>query len=99
MDGSFRIGRLFGIPILIHYTFLIVIPLFAWIIGSQITLTIDMLKEIYQVPIDLTVVTAGLHPTCSGRSWRWVSSLACSCTSSHIVLLPAAKGSRSTTSR
>jgi Zn-dependent protease/CBS domain-containing protein len=62
MDGSFRIGRLFGIPILIHYTFLIVIPLFAWIIGSQITLTIDMLKEIYQVPINLTVVTAGFTP-------------------------------------
>jgi|SRR5208337_3067871 len=62
MDGSFRIGRLFGIPILIHYTFLIVIPLFAWIIGSQITLTIDMLREIYQVPIDITVVTSGFMP-------------------------------------
>jgi Zn-dependent protease/CBS domain-containing protein len=62
MDGSFRIGRLFGIPILIHYTFLIVIPLFAWIIGSQISLTVDMLREIYQVPIDITVVTAGFMP-------------------------------------
>jgi len=62
MDGSFRIGRLFGIPILIHYTFLLVIPLFAWIIGSQITTTIDMLKEIFQVPIDTTVVTAGFMP-------------------------------------
>jgi len=62
MDGSFRIGRLFGIPILIHYTFLLVIPLFAWIIGSQITTTIDMLKEIFQVPIDATVVTAGSMP-------------------------------------
>jgi len=62
MDGSFRIGRLFGIPILIHYTFLLVIPLFAWIIGSQITTTIDMLKEIYQVPINATVVTAGYMP-------------------------------------
>ena len=37
MDGSFRIGSLFGIPIQIHYTFLLVIPLFAWIIGSQIS--------------------------------------------------------------
>ena len=27
MDGSFRIGSLFGIPIYIHYTFLLVIPL------------------------------------------------------------------------
>jgi Zn-dependent protease/CBS domain-containing protein len=62
MDGSFRIGRLFGIPILIHYTFLLVIPLFAWIIGSQITSTIDMLKEIFQVSIDTTVVTAGYMP-------------------------------------
>ncbi|MDD1690950.1 MAG: CBS domain-containing protein [Methanoregula sp.] len=62
MDGSFRIGRIFGIPILIHYTFLLVIPLFAWIIGSQITLTIDMLKEIYQVPIDASLATAGYMP-------------------------------------
>jgi Zn-dependent protease/CBS domain-containing protein len=62
MDGSFRIGRIFGIPILIHYTFLLVIPLFAWIIGSQISLTIDMLKEIYQVPIDASLATAGYMP-------------------------------------
>jgi Zn-dependent protease/predicted transcriptional regulator len=62
MDGSFRIGRLFGIPILIHYTFLLVIPLFAWIIGSQILLTIGMLKEVFEVPIDVTIVTAGFMP-------------------------------------
>jgi len=62
MDGSFRIGRLFGIPILIHYTFLLVIPLFAWIIGSQITLTVDMLKEIFQVPINTTLAISGYMP-------------------------------------
>ncbi|MFA4861463.1 CBS domain-containing protein [Methanoregula sp.] len=62
MDGSFRIGRLFGIPILIHYTFLLVIPLFAWIIGSQIISTTDMLKEIFQVPVDTTVITSGYMP-------------------------------------
>ena len=62
MDGSFRIGRLFGIPILIHYTFLLVIPLFAWIIGSAIVLTIDMLNEVFKVSIDTTVVTAGYMP-------------------------------------
>jgi Zn-dependent protease/predicted transcriptional regulator len=62
MEGSFRIGRLFGIPILIHYTFLLVIPLFAWIIGSEIVLTIDMLKEMFQVPVDTTLVTAGYMP-------------------------------------
>lgn len=62
MDGSFRIGRIFGIPILIHYTFLLVIPLFAWIIGSQIPLTVGMLEEIYRVPIDTSLATAGFMP-------------------------------------
>jgi Zn-dependent protease/predicted transcriptional regulator len=66
MDGSFRIGRIFGIPILIHYTFLLVIPLFAWIIGSQIELTIDMIRGIYEVPIDTTLVTAGYIPYALG---------------------------------
>jgi Zn-dependent protease/predicted transcriptional regulator len=62
MDGSFRIGRLFGIPILIHYSFILVIPLFAWIIGSQIALTTDMLNEIFLVPVDTTLITTGYMP-------------------------------------
>jgi Zn-dependent protease len=62
MDGSFRIGRLFGIPILIHYTFLIVIPLFAWIIGSEILLTAGVLKDLFTVPIDSSVITSGYMP-------------------------------------
>lgn len=62
MDGSFRIGRLFGIPILIHYTFLLVIPLFAWIIGSEILPTSELLKDIFSVPIDTSVITSGLMP-------------------------------------
>jgi Zn-dependent protease/predicted transcriptional regulator len=62
MDGSFRIGRVFGIPILIHYSFILVIPLFAWIIGSQIMLTSDMLNEIFQVPVDTTLITTGYIP-------------------------------------
>jgi Zn-dependent protease/predicted transcriptional regulator len=62
MDGSFRIGSLFGIPIHIHYTFLLVIPLFAWIIGSQISVTIGMLEELYMVPIDPALITDGYVP-------------------------------------
>ncbi|MDD1680917.1 MAG: CBS domain-containing protein [Methanoregula sp.] len=62
MDGSFRIGSLFGIPIQIHYTFLLVIPLFAWIIGSQISMTVDMLKELYMIPIDTSLITSGFVP-------------------------------------
>ena len=62
MDWSFRIGRLFGIPILIHFTFLLIIPLFAWIIASQITTTTDLIREIYAVPIDISLITAGSMP-------------------------------------
>ena len=62
MDGSFRIGRLFGIPILIHYTFLLVIPLFAWIIGSDIQYTINSLAAPFGVAIDTTILTAGFVP-------------------------------------
>ncbi|MGB8219941.1 MAG: CBS domain-containing protein [Methanoregula sp.] len=62
MDGSLRIGRLFGIPILLHYTFLLVIPLFAYIIGSQIGTTTDMLRDIFRIPIDTSIITSGLMP-------------------------------------
>jgi Zn-dependent protease/CBS domain-containing protein len=62
MDGSFRIGRVFGIPILIHYSFILVIPLFAWIIGSQITVTTDMLQGLFSIPIDTSLITQGIMP-------------------------------------
>ncbi|HVP96287.1 CBS domain-containing protein [Methanoregula sp.] len=62
MDGSLRIGRLFGIPILLHYTFLLIIPLFAFIIGSQIDATVDMLQQIFGIAIDKSLITAGFLP-------------------------------------
>ena len=62
MDGSLRIGRIFGIPILLHYTFLLVIPLFAYIIGSQIGTTTDMLRDIFRIPIDTSIITSGFMP-------------------------------------
>jgi Zn-dependent protease len=62
MDGSFRIGRIFGIPILIHYSFILVIPLFAWIIGSQIIATTEMLQGFFSVPIDTSYISEGIMP-------------------------------------
>ncbi len=47
MNSSFRIGSLFGVPIYIHWTFLIVIPLFAWIIGTQIAITVGFITNSY----------------------------------------------------
>jgi len=57
MDSSFRIGSLFGIPVQLHFTFLLVIPLFAWIIGSQILATTALLSDIFGLPIDTSLIT------------------------------------------
>ena len=62
MEGSFRIGRLFGIPVLIHFTFLLIIPLFAWIIGSDISFTVTMVSDVFRVSIDDTLIASGFMP-------------------------------------
>ncbi|MFA5331735.1 MAG: CBS domain-containing protein [Methanoregula sp.] len=62
MDGSIRIGQIFDIPVLLHYTFLLVIPLFAFIIGSEIEATTSMLKDIFQVPVDTSLIASGFMP-------------------------------------
>ncbi len=62
MNGSFKIGSIFGIPILIHWTFLVIIPVFAWIIGTQMALTVDVLSTTFRVPIDTTLLLSGIYP-------------------------------------
>ncbi len=64
MDGSFEIGKLAGIPIKIHYTFFLIIPIFAIIIGTQIELTISLVEQIFGLtePIDASLITEGFMP-------------------------------------
>jgi Zn-dependent protease/CBS domain-containing protein len=62
MNGSLEIGRIFDIPVRLHITFLLVIPLFAWIIGSQINLTVDFIEGIFVIPIDRTIIESGVVP-------------------------------------
>ncbi len=62
MGGSFEIGRMLGIPVRIHFTLLIAIPLFAWIIGSQILFTADVLSDLFGVAIDTSIVASGIMP-------------------------------------
>ena len=59
---KFRIGSLFGIPIQLDLTFLIVLPLFAWLIGSQIEQLAGTLEMLGATPFDVGALTAGSMP-------------------------------------
>ncbi|HKJ59114.1 MAG TPA: site-2 protease family protein [Halobacteriales archaeon] len=59
---KFRIGSLFGIPIQLDLTFLIVLPLFAWLIGSQIEGLAETLTMLWGVSFDVGMLTAGSMP-------------------------------------
>ena len=62
MNGSLRIGSISGIPVLIHWTFLLVIPLFAWIIGTEILLTTGLIESVFGIPINTSLITSGYNP-------------------------------------
>jgi len=57
----FRIGSAFGIPIQLDLTFLLILPIFAWIIGSQVTQTVDLLNRT-GAGLDAAVLTTGSLP-------------------------------------
>ncbi|QLK24763.1 CBS domain-containing protein [Natrinema zhouii] len=59
---SFRIGSLFGIPIKLDLTFLLVLPLFAYLIGAQIEGVAGILNDGLAAGIDIGAITSGLLP-------------------------------------
>jgi Zn-dependent protease/CBS domain-containing protein len=62
VNGSLKIGSISGIPVLIHWTFLLVIPLFAWIIGAEILLTTGLIESVFGIPINTSLITSGYNP-------------------------------------
>ncbi|ADD05705.1 M50 family metalloprotease [Natrialba magadii ATCC 43099] len=62
MMKSFRIGSLFGIPIKLDITFLLVLPFFAYVIGLQIGTVAELLNVMMGADIDIGYVTAGWNP-------------------------------------
>ena len=65
---KFRIGSAFGIPIQLDLTFLLVLPLFAWLIGSQVGLWASQLGVLGGGALDEAALTAGAMPWLLGSA-------------------------------
>ncbi|GAB6862424.1 CBS domain-containing protein [Haloplanus litoreus] len=57
-----RIGSAFGIPIKLDLTFLLVLPLFAWLIGADVGNLITVLNDVFDATMPVDVLTVGSMP-------------------------------------
>ncbi|MDD1665556.1 MAG: CBS domain-containing protein, partial [Methanomicrobiales archaeon] len=57
-------GRIFGIPVLLHWSFLLAIPLFAWIIGTDIAISSGFVFGFFGIsdPTYSTLIVQGWNP-------------------------------------
>jgi len=65
---SFRIGSAFGIPVKLDLTFLLVLPLFGWLISVQVGDLVSVLNETMGLQLDVAVLTAGSMPFVIGMA-------------------------------
>lgn len=68
MFKSFRIGFLFGIPIKLDVTFLLILPVFAWIIAIQIADLVPMRNAVLGTGIAVEPLTTGSTPWLLGTA-------------------------------
>ncbi|WP_248907254.1 CBS domain-containing protein [Halocatena marina] len=59
---SFRIGSAFGIPIKLDLTFLLVLPLFAYLIGSEVNIWVGILNQYFAVDIVSSALSGDVVP-------------------------------------
>ncbi|MDG5776046.1 CBS domain-containing protein [Haloarculaceae archaeon H-GB2-1] len=64
----FRIGSVFGIPLQLDLTFLVVLPLFAYLIGARIGETAEVLNQFWSAGIDAAALTGGAMPWILGTA-------------------------------
>ena len=62
MFKSFKIGSLFGIPIKLDISFLLILPIFAWLIGLEIDTIANQLDLIFDVGLETAALTGGYQP-------------------------------------
>ncbi len=57
-----HVGSAFGIPIRLNWTFLIVLPLFAYLIGSEVATIAELMNETMGAGIDAAALAGGTTP-------------------------------------
>lgn len=62
MFKSFRIGSVFDIPIKLDVSFLLILPIFAWLIGAQIEVLVEPLNQVLGTGLAAESLTAGYRP-------------------------------------
>ena len=63
-----RLGRLLGIPVQLNWTFLLILPIFAWIIGSDIVRLTELVNDLLGSAIASDPLTVGLTPWLLGTA-------------------------------
>ncbi|WP_226011112.1 CBS domain-containing protein [Halomicrobium salinisoli] len=66
--ASVRIGSLFGIPIKLGASFLLVLPVLAYLIGAQVGTTAELLNGLLGAGIDVAALTGGARPWLLGAA-------------------------------
>jgi Zn-dependent protease len=62
MFRSYRVGTLLGIPFRLDVTFLVILPVFAWLLGGQIGDVVTVLNDGFGTSIDEGTLTGGQTP-------------------------------------
>ena len=63
-----RLGRVFDIPIQLNWTFLLILPIFAWVIGSDIARLTGLVNDLLGGSIAADPLTAGPTPWLLGSA-------------------------------
>lgn len=62
MFKSYQIGTIYGIPFKLDITFLVILPVFAGLLGAQIETVIPMFNDTFGTTIDAAALTTGIMP-------------------------------------
>lgn len=62
------LGRVVGIPIRLNWTFLLILPVFAWLIGTQVGQFVELINGVLNASLDAAALTGGSLPYVLGTA-------------------------------